>query len=315
MMITTVSDLRAFINESILYEDAVNAESAAEVITKFPKAMKRFGIDPAKASTYKVLGTGTRGTALDIGNGKVFKVTNDEKEAQAAASLLGKDVKNIVHFYAVCKLGDTGFYGVLQEKLEPLPKEEAKAFNDALVTTAVPIWIKRAGGKWDEVKRLAKQYILDTIKKKFSKNLNSPEAQAFAKDANAKWNTLVTRYGLRDMFEILNSLGIDFHDYHAGNMMQRSDGTMVLIDLGMSNVRGSGKIETITEARGSIEDRWGGWVWKQPLTNFDNTIGVWAKDLDVPLCLECMAEVESMGTLLTRDDKETYICANCGKTL
>jgi predicted unusual protein kinase regulating ubiquinone biosynthesis (AarF/ABC1/UbiB family) len=87
------------------------------------------------------------------------------------------------------------------------------------------------------------------VRKKFRDDLGSDEAKAYASDINQKWNVLVTRFGLRDMFNVLTELGIDFHDYHAGNMMLREDGTLVLIDLGMSKVKSPGKIDTISERK------------------------------------------------------------------
>ncbi len=248
MMVMTLRRFKRLVAEAIIREDApVDAGQAQELIKKFPKGMKKYGIDASKADSLKVLGTGTRGTAFDIG-GKVLKVTNDSKEAEAAAVMVGKDVKNIVNFYAVWRFGDTPFYGITQEKLQPLPPDQGKAFNDALVATGLPIWIKRAQGSWDNVKSLTKQHILDQVKKKFKDNVNSPEAQQYAKGINEKWNTLVRTYGLRDMFNTLTEYGIDFHDYHAGNMMMRGDGTLVLIDLGMSKIRGGGgQIQAMTE--------------------------------------------------------------------
>lgn len=249
MMIVTFRRLRALIREAVLREaEAVDAGQAKELLKKFPKGMQKLGVDVNKVDSLPVLGTGTRGTAFDIGGDKVLKVTNDDKEASAASVMVGKDIKNIVHFYGVYRLGDTPFYAVLQEKLQPLPADQGEAFNKALVATGLPIWIKRAEGSWDKVKELSKQHIADQVKKKFKGNLNSPEAQEYIKNVNEKWNSLVKQYGIRDMFKTLTELGIDFHDYHAGNMMQRQDGTLVLIDLGMSKIRGGGgQIQAMTE--------------------------------------------------------------------
>ena len=227
----------------------VAADDAKALLKKYPKGLARLGIDVKKVDSLPQLGTGTRGTAFDLGSGKVLKVTNDDREAQAASVLAGKDVKNVVRFFAVVRFGDSPYYGIVQEKLNPLPADAAKAFNDALVATGLPIWIKRANGSWDAAKKLTREYIFSQVKKKFGDNLNSPQAQEYARGINEKWNDLVRRYGLRDIFNTLTELGIDFHDYHAGNMMVREDGTLVLIDLGMSKIRSSGgKIDTITQA-------------------------------------------------------------------
>lgn len=240
--------IREFVESIILEQTALaNPETSKNVLKKFPKSMKSIGIDPEKIDGLEVLGTGTRGTALSIDTGRVIKVTNDSREALAAASLLGKDVKNLVRYYDVFKLGDSGYYAIVQEKLESASKEEAKELNDALVTTGLPVWIKQADGSWDKAKQLTKKYISDQVKKKFKDKHDSPEAQEYVKRVNESWNSLVKKYGIRDLFETLTSLGIDFHDYHAGNMMKRNDGTIVLIDLGLSRVKNPGKIKTVAE--------------------------------------------------------------------
>ncbi len=240
--------LRFLVREALLLEgDEIGPDAAKEALKKFPKGMHKLGIQNVDA--LKPLGTGTKGTAFDAGN-KVLKVTPDAKEAQAAAVLVGKNVKNVVNFFGVYKLGDTGMFCIMQEKLQPISPEESNAFNKALVATGLPLWIKRANGSWDKVRELTKQHILASVKKKFPDNLNSPEAQQFVKQTNEHWSSLVKKYGLKELFETLTKLGIDFHDYHAGNMMKREDGTLVLIDLGMSNIRGQGDIESITQGTG-----------------------------------------------------------------
>jgi hypothetical protein len=249
---TTVRKIRSIISEALLIEadgSTTDEASAKAILKKFPKGMRALGIN--NIDSLKVLGIGTRGTAFDMGGGKVLKITNDEKEAGAAAVLLGKKINNIVNFFAVKRLKDTPYYVIVQEKLQPLSSEHSKAFNDALVSTGLPIWIKRAEGSWDRAKFLTKDYIIGTVKKKFSGKLDSPEAKEFASKINSQWNTLVNTYGLKEMFKTLTEFGIDFHDYHAGNMMQRDDGTLVLIDLGMSKIRASGgNVEMITQQMG-----------------------------------------------------------------
>ena len=250
MATMTLRALRVLIAES-LNEDAhpVSEEQAKQLLKKFPKGLRKLGIDPNRVDSLPNLGTGTHGTALDLGNGKVLKITDDQKEAQVAAALKGKDLSNIVRYYAVFSFKDSPFFGVLQEKLKPLPKEVGNEFNEALVATGLPIWIKRAAGDFENAKKLTKEYVLSQIKKKFAGRENSPEAQQYARGINEKWNLLIKKFGLRDMFNTLTQLGIDFHDYHAGNLMQREDGSLVLIDLGMSKLRGGhGDIETMNQA-------------------------------------------------------------------
>ena len=226
---------------------AIKPEAAKELIKKFPKGMQKLGIDPSKADTLQVLGIGTRGTAFDLGN-RVLKITNDASEAAVANILKGKNLSNVVNFYDVWAFGDTGFFGITQEKLSALTAADAKKFNDAILATGLPVWMRSSEADWKKVKEKVKSFIVRQVKKKFPKNYNSQEAKDFVKTINDQWNLLVKEYKIRDLFNTLNSLGIGFHDYHAGNMMKRPDGSLVLIDLGMSKVAGpAGTIETIEE--------------------------------------------------------------------
>ncbi len=254
MVTMTVKRLRALLTEVVLGEAGpsrappIGKEMAAKIVSKFPKGMAKFGID-AKAISAMESWTGTNGTAFDLGNGKVFKITRDQKEAATSAVLIGKELTNIVRIYAVWRFKDTNFYGILQEKLEPLPDADGKAFNDALVATRLPVWIHKSGYDFEKAKEMTKQFIISQVKERFKDNANSPEAQKFAHSINDKWNMLVKRFNMREMFNTLKQLGIDFADFHAGNLMRRPDGTLVLIDLGQSKVTGGGgDIDTITQS-------------------------------------------------------------------
>jgi serine/threonine protein kinase len=247
MIITTLKQLRKIIAETILLENAVvSAEDAANIVKKFPKGLKKLGIDSDNFAKYKVLGTGTRGTAFLVGD-KVFKITNDDKEAQAASLIQGKNVKSLVNVYAVVHFADTPYYGILQEKLNPLPDDIGKTYNNALVKTAVPVWIAKSSGSWDKVKELTKEHIQREVKKKFGDDTSSDEVKEYVKSVNEAWNMLVNKFYIRDMFNTLQELGIRFHDFHAGNLMMRDGGQLVLIDLGMSKVSGKGKIDSLVE--------------------------------------------------------------------
>lgn len=221
---------------------------AVKVVAKFPKGMAKMGIDVETLRGAQSW-TGTNGTAFDLGNGKVFKITRDQREAATSSVLVGKELTNVVKIYAVWRFKDTNFYGILQEKLEPLPEADGKAFNDALIATHLPVWIHESGYDFEKAKEMTKQFIFKEVKRKFKDNANSPEAQKFAHSINDKWNLLVKRFNMREMFNTLKQLGINFADFHAGNLMRRSDGTLVLIDLGQSKVTGGGgNIDTITQS-------------------------------------------------------------------
>jgi len=249
----TIGRLRSLIKEALIREalpegislSGLGVEEAKDIVRKFPKGMAKFGIDVKNIDSFPILGVGTHGVAFSMGD-QVLKVTDDEKEAKAAKAILGLNAENIARYDAVWKFGDTGAYGLILEKLEPLSADEAKDFNDALVATGLPIWIKRAEGSWEEAERLTKEYVKSQALKKF-KSYSSPEALEYFKEMNKKWEKLIKEYRLKSLFETLTDVGVDFHDYHAGNMMKRADGTLVLIDLGMSKIRGGGDLQAITE--------------------------------------------------------------------
>lgn len=254
MVTMTLKRLRTLLAEALLSEDGpkrvppIGKGMASQIANKFPKGMAKMGIDVSTLSGLQSW-TGTNGTAFDLGNGKIFKITRDQKEAAASAVLVGKELTNVVRIYAVWRFKDTDFYGILQEKLEPISEAESKEYDDAIIATHLPVWIHKSGYDFEKAKDLTKQYILSQVKKNFKDSPNSPEAQKFAHSINAKWNLLVKKYNMREMFNTLKQLGINFVDFHAGNMMRRPDGTLVLIDLGQSKVTGGGgNIDTITQS-------------------------------------------------------------------
>jgi len=218
---------------------AVDAETAKELIKKYATGLKDIGINVDNVESFPVLGIGTHGTAFEVGPNRVLKITNDPQEAAVANALLNSELPNIVKFYDIWSFGKTGLFGILQEKLEPLPSAEAKTFNDALIATGLPVWIKNADGDWKKAHSLTKQYIKRSVAKKFA-DPASTEAEEFEAELERQLYILSWKYGIEDMFDTLTSLGIDFHDYHAGNMMRRKDGTLVLIDLGISKIKDAG---------------------------------------------------------------------------
>lgn len=241
--------LREYV-KSILLEKAnsLDDNQAREILKKFPKGLAQLGVDPNTIDQLQVLGVGTRGAAFAVGD-KVLKVTGDDREAQASARLVGGKHNNLVKVYKVIKLGKTGAFAIFQEKLNPLPKDQETEFNNALVNTGLPVWIKAANYDWGQAKAKVKQYILQKVKKKVG-NYNSPEAQELVNKANADWQLLVKKYKIGELFDEIKALGVNFSDFHAGNLMKRDDGTLVIIDLGNSVIQGAdGHVDSIEERR------------------------------------------------------------------
>ena len=215
---------------------AINPDDSQKLVAKFSKSLaNRKGIDTKQL---KQVGVGTRGTAYSVGNDKVLKVTADDKEALASLKLVGQDLPSVVRIFDVWRFGDTGFYGIYQESLVPLSKPESDRINNALLMTLLPVWIAKNGYNWEVAKTKTIEYVVYQMKRKFGNNTRSPEAIAYMKQANEDWNLLSKTLNLRGMLESLASVGISYHDFHAGNLMKRQDGTTVLIDLGLSKIAG-----------------------------------------------------------------------------
>lgn len=251
-----IKHLKSLIKESLIFlnEGAVGASHAREILRKFKKGISKLGIKESEIESLPVLGTGTHGTAFQMPSGQVLKITNDSKEAGSSAALINKDVAGVAKIYDVWEFGDTGLYGLIAEKVYPISDSDAKEFNDALVATGLPVWIKQSYNDWSGVKKLTKAHIFRTIRKKFPDNHNSPAAQRYAHEINEQWKLLLKKYQIRKMFDTMNNLGIDFHDYHAGNLMRRENGELVIIDLGISVLRNSGnsQMRSMTEGQKKI---------------------------------------------------------------
>lgn len=205
---------------------------------------------------------GTRGSAFDVG-GKVLKVTNDGKEAQASFKLnqVGKGMKHVVQIMDVFRFPNTEqqpIYGVIQEKLNELDKKEANLLNFDLWDpeiwgkgTEIPPTIYKSGYDWHKVRELVVQNTQNMARQQ-----KDQEAQkALLEKANQAWKNLTQRFHVGDMVQELSSKGIKFHDYHAGNIMKRDDGQYVVIDIGYSKVEG-GKEPPVLEQQSGREHVW-----------------------------------------------------------
>lgn len=209
----------------------VDEPEALQIAQKFSKALGKKGID---VRSLKPIAAGTRGVAFDAGNDKVLKITGDDREASASSRLQGSTSESLVKIYDVWQFSGIDAYGILQEKLADLSAAEVKEFNNALILTRFPIFLAKSGYDWDAAKNDMKEYARDAIK----------SGKVAPQQFNDAWGTLV-KFGMRKIHDALGELGISFHDYHGGNLMKRSDGSVVLIDPGMSKVAGSATIPTL----------------------------------------------------------------------
>lgn len=243
---TTIAGLRRLIREAKV--QGVDEATARKIMAKFPKGMAKIGVSPDQIDSLPYLGSGTRGSVFAIGD-KALKITNDTAEAQASSALIGNSNPNLTKYEKIFEFGDSGIYGILQEKLNKLPKEDADAFNKALVITGLPVWIAKSGYDFDKAKELSKIYVKKKTKEKLaSGELKKEDLPKYTEDLNKAWNLMSGKYNMRGLVKTLGEYGIQFHDYQAPNVMLRDDGTLVLVDIGLSKMPGGGgEIDSIQE--------------------------------------------------------------------
>jgi len=211
--------------------DPANAKDAQQLLTKYSKLLA--GKKKINILSAKVLGTGTQGTAFDIGGDKVLKLTKDKKEAIASNKLLGSAMESVAKIFDVFKLKEEEVYGIVQEKLDPLSASEKKEYNEMLVFTAIPLWLKHAN-TWDEAVDETFKFV---VKKRGDGDVKSDTSKEAISKADKIIDSLEQKFNMKKMWEELKAKGISFYDFQGDNLMKRG-GEYVLIDIGLSNVTG-----------------------------------------------------------------------------
>jgi len=173
--------------------------------------MKR-GIDVTSA---RKLGKGASGIAYDLGNNQVLKMTLDKDEANAAAYIKGKNLKNVYQIFDVFVVDDEedNWFGILQEKLKRLDSVEYS------VVSFIQEPFNKFGGGTIQAKD-----VMPAVNELIQYNL---ENESQVKIANEMAKQLFT--GMKQ----LRKHGIHFEDLHGGNVMKRGN-EYVIIDLGYS---------------------------------------------------------------------------------
>lgn len=218
--------------------------SALDVMKRFRGSLKKKGL----TKFGKPIGQGTRGVVFPVGGGNVLKVTGDEKEASASSAIKGLNVDGVVKIHDVFKFGDHPFYGILQEKLQPLPKDVVKKLNEAFGLTQFPLVLKKSGYDWDKAVENVEQHtknMFTGIAKKYPGREKQMEERA--QQVLKSFFNIIDEYNIRNYFDALKKVGIDFHDFSGDNLMVRpSDGSIVLIDLGYSKMSRGGNVDTLS---------------------------------------------------------------------
>lgn len=243
--------------ETVLKEIAVvgegeDKEGYSDIqVAKYAKLLSKHGIKIGKE-----LGRGAKGVASEATwNGKtgVLKLTEDVSEAKSSNHIKGKKLKHVVHIYEVFRIPDTDVFGIFQERLQPISDKEGGELNRVMDV----ISYARAGNEMFKgntegiIKKVAKLFGMQKI----GNELNHLNYIGIDMD---EFVDLYQKFDMDGMFKELASQGIEFADYHPGNMMKRGS-DYVVIDLGMSRSPGAepkalegivkGVVESLVEGR------------------------------------------------------------------
>lgn len=240
---------------------------ADKILQAFKDKLAKKGIKPGIPK----LGTGTMGVAYDLGD-RVLKITKDAREAKASSIVAGKTIPNIVQVYEIWKFSGVEWYGLIIEKLTPLSKEEENQLTQAVINTKFTMLLHQAGDDWNKAMQMLAQQSLQNLQKqayqqfpdadpaKGGQGMNNPQVLQFIRAGATKtiqdFDKVTKEYNMRQLFKSLKSLGIQYYDFHGGNYGLRSDGTLVLFDLGRSISKGVMPAE-LTEAFKLLEKRFG----------------------------------------------------------
>jgi len=228
-------------------EGPITPELAQQVLELNKDKLSKKGINVA---SLKQAGVGSMGVAYDAGD-KILKITGDAREAKSSGMVVGKDIPNVIKIFDLWRFPNTKFFGILQEKLTPLSKEEeteltgiirelgpmnkeeatAGGIAANLMGVGFPALILTAGDSVSGAQKLLAKILAARFHGK-------PDRQQLMVAVTAKFNKLIKDYKIQDLFTSLKNLGIQYYDFHGGNYGRRSDGTIVLFDLGRSKSSG-----------------------------------------------------------------------------
>jgi len=226
----------AFSKNESLHEDMSDVAGEAGIQKILNVNARRLraskGIDVARL---KKLGSGDMGVAYEIDGSRVLKVTTDEGEARAAQRIKGKtDFRHVVRIYDVFQLRSVTNYavfGIIEEKLQKISPEEEKQIwriknflrDPELIKSAATLTWPAFASRLKE--KLRRQVAADMegsnpafISKRVDKIYSEIEAQ-------------LRKFNVDRMIDELRSMGVQFADYHEGNIMKRG-GHFVITDLG-----------------------------------------------------------------------------------
>ncbi len=208
-----------------LHDDPEIAKAQlVQVIKQNIKLLDDRGINVRRG---KYLGTGNNGSAWQLTNGKVLKVTTDDAEAHIASHVKGKHFKHIFTIDDVWafpgKINGHIVYGLITEGgLNKLSDEESEEFDWLIEMLA------------DLYKGAEKQLYSGNLKPVLKGMMIHPHIDPRNKKHALE---LVKKFDLAGICADAKKIGY-FVDLHSGNLMKRANGVYVVIDMGQG---GSGQ--------------------------------------------------------------------------
>ena len=195
----------------------------------------------------KFLGMGNNGLAWELSDGRVLKVTTDDAEAAVAVHLKGKAFKHIFHVYDVWAFPGEyeghRVYGLLTEKGLKKPSELDRGMFWGLLRA-----LREFSPDPDD------EFDLSDLGRSLRTMMADEEYPAKAKQ---KVLELVKRFDLAGMSGEFARLGVE-PDLHPGNIMQRPDGSFVVIDIGTGGDQEKAKPPFIEQRKKRVREAFRG---------------------------------------------------------
>lgn len=195
----------------------------------------------------KPLGHGEMGIAYDMGGDKVLKVTTDESEAKSSNLIKGKqNLKHIVRIDDVFQFPNTDppIYGIKSEKLDDLTEQDIAQVKRAFdfIDAHENIVESMATDTWEVFVEKLYTAIEYDVTKESKLDPEIPGAKNKIRKLAVRRHEFIT-FSLKElkvdqMMKELRQVGIEFADYHEGNIMKRQ-GDFVINDLGLSKSNGA----------------------------------------------------------------------------
>jgi len=198
--------------------------SSKNFIERVSKALPQYKFDK-----FDTLGRGQNGTAYDIGNNIVLKLTTDQTEARASNVIKGKKLKYTNEIYDVFSFIDTTgirLYLIFQKLLAEIDNKNINIMIDEFCD-----FLTENDNYWKPTSTESRiEKIIDSFFDIYKEqDVKFYEKFSKKRDFFKKLYTFIL-----NSREELEKYKVFFYDYHSGNIMLDSNGDFKLIDLGYS---------------------------------------------------------------------------------